>query len=44
MTRRREFWKAVANDPELSKQYHYKDLTRMKENGYAPSVVFHKYR
>jgi hypothetical protein len=37
---RRQFWKAVANDPELSKQYHHKDLARMKENGYAPRVDY----
>ncbi|MFO3722049.1 hypothetical protein ABFA30_07800 [Pseudomonas sp. HLMP] len=35
---RRRFWKAVANDPELSKQFPERSLRRMKKNGLAPIV------
>lgn len=33
---RRRLWKAVANDPELSKQFSPQDLRRMRKHGYAP--------
>ncbi|WP_313645976.1 S-type pyocin domain-containing protein, partial [Pseudomonas sp.] len=35
---RRRFWKSVANDPELSKQFSERDLARMRKNGNAPLV------
>ncbi|MFJ4155799.1 S-type pyocin domain-containing protein [Pseudomonas sp. NPDC089752] len=35
---RRQFWKAVANDPELSKQFSERDLARMRKHGNAPLV------
>ncbi|MGJ7547156.1 S-type pyocin domain-containing protein [Pseudomonas alloputida] len=35
---RRRFWKSVANDPELSKQFSERDLVRMRKNGNAPLV------
>ncbi|MFB6401989.1 S-type pyocin domain-containing protein [Pseudomonas putida] len=35
---RGQFWKAVANDPELSKQFSERDLARMKKNGNSPLV------
>lgn len=35
---RRQFWKAVANDPELSKQFSPQDIRRMKKHGYSPWV------
>lgn len=35
---RRQFWKAVANDPELSKQFDEMSLSRMRKNGYSPIV------
>ncbi|MGU3412437.1 S-type pyocin domain-containing protein [Enterobacteriaceae bacterium C34A] len=34
---RNAFWKAVADDPELSKQFHPDDVELMKK-GYSPSV------
>ncbi|HDS1048887.1 MULTISPECIES: S-type pyocin domain-containing protein [Pseudomonas] len=37
---RRQFWKAVANDPELSKQFDEMSLSRMRKNGYSPIVDF----
>ncbi|WP_409309709.1 S-type pyocin domain-containing protein [Pseudomonas putida] len=37
---RRQFWKAVANDPELSKQFYEMSLSRMRKNGYSPIVDF----
>ncbi|MCO7563662.1 S-type pyocin domain-containing protein [Pseudomonas sp. S 311-6] len=37
---RRRFWKAVANDPELSKQFDDESLLRMKKHGYAPKVPY----
>lgn len=35
---RRQFWKAVANDPELSKQFSPQDIRRMRKHGYSPWV------
>ncbi|WP_225915618.1 S-type pyocin domain-containing protein [Pseudomonas urmiensis] len=35
---RTRLWKAVANDPELSKQFDERSLQRMKKFGYAPLV------
>jgi len=35
---RRRFWKSVANDPELSRQFSERDLARMRKNGNAPLV------
>ncbi|WP_413247289.1 hypothetical protein [Pseudomonas sp. Marseille-P8916] len=37
---RRRFWKAVANDPELSKQFDDESLLRMKKHGYVPKVPY----
>lgn len=37
---RRQFWKALANDPELSKQFDEMSLSRMRKNGYSPIVDF----
>lgn len=37
---RRKFWKAVANDPELSKGFSKRDLIRMKRNGYSPAADY----
>jgi len=37
---RRRFWKAVANDPELSKQFEDRDLIRMRKKGNSPTVDF----
>ncbi|HCB1572257.1 TPA: S-type pyocin domain-containing protein [Klebsiella quasipneumoniae] len=36
---RETFWKAVANDSELSKQFSSVNLARMKNNGYAPYAI-----
>ncbi|KPY17035.1 MULTISPECIES: S-type pyocin domain-containing protein [Pseudomonas syringae group] len=36
---RETFWKAVANDPDLSKQFSSVNLARMKNNGYAPYAI-----
>lgn len=33
---REALWKAVANDPELAKQFSSVNMGRMKKNGYAP--------
>ncbi|HDS1699756.1 MULTISPECIES: S-type pyocin domain-containing protein [unclassified Pseudomonas] len=35
---RRQFWKAVANDPELSKQFSPQDIRRIRKHGYSPWV------
>ncbi|RRV46204.1 S-type pyocin domain-containing protein [Pseudomonas sp. p106] len=35
---RRKFWKAIANDSELSKQFDERSLRRMRKNGNAPAV------
>ncbi|MFK0313574.1 S-type pyocin domain-containing protein [Pseudomonas sp. NPDC090233] len=37
---RQKFWKSVANDPDLSKQFDERSLRRMKRNGNAPLVDF----
>lgn len=37
---RRKFWKTIANDPELSKQFDDRNLRRMKKHGYAPTAPF----
>lgn len=36
---REAFWKAVANDPELAKQFSSVNMRRMKKNGYAPYAI-----
>ncbi len=36
---REAFWRAVANDSELAKQFSFVNLGRMKKFGYAPYVV-----
>ena len=35
---RTKFWKAIANDSELSKQFDERSLRRMRKNGNAPPV------
>lgn len=37
---RRAFWKSIANDGELSKQFNDRDLRRMKKHGYAPTAPY----
>lgn len=37
---RQQFWRAVANDPQLSKQFREIDLARMKKHGYSPTADF----
>lgn len=36
---RETFWKAVANDPELAKQFSSVNLARMAKKGYAPYTI-----
>lgn len=36
---REALWKAVANDPELAKQFSAVNMGRMKKNGYAPYAI-----